>query len=125
MKAIRWAIPTDVQAAVGDAGLLTPGHVSSWREKGYALVQGLLPDDLVTACRCVRAHGAPGRRVYSVYNREEAIQALQTHNAEDFGSGGKLYMTQRERARRGAQCGTLGNFPHAWDGAMRSRCTRT
>jgi hypothetical protein len=46
----RWFEPTPV-GRDADAARLTAEQVASWREQGFCLVDGLLPDDLVDAVR--------------------------------------------------------------------------
>lgn len=74
---INWAIPTQVNST--DTNILTEDQIKSWREKGFAVVDGLLSDELIKA----------------VY--EESFEELkEAPDRANFGSGGTFeYPTGR------------------------------
>jgi hypothetical protein len=65
----KWVLPTQVDK---ETKSLTADQVESWREKGFALVDGLLPREL-----CDKAH-------------DEAFEKLSSLGRSDFGSGGMM-----------------------------------
>ena len=67
-----WAYPTLVNNSYSSNAILTDEQVESWKEKGFALVNGLLSNDLCN----------------EVY--KEATDKLSTLERCDFGSGGLL-----------------------------------
>lgn len=71
----NWAIPSKISTTTTSDQILTDEQIRSWREDGFALVDGLISPDLVQ----------------SVFNEAmETLRPLMESSQLDFGSGGML-----------------------------------
>jgi Phytanoyl-CoA dioxygenase (PhyH) len=77
----KWIDATPARTT--DETILTPEHVASWRERGFAFVAGLFPADLVA-----ELHTA-ARALFPVPGTPEAAAIT------DFGSGGRMTFPSR------------------------------
>ena len=77
-EAIRWVDPEPASPASEHGGVLTEGQRERWREAGFALVDGLLPEGLVAEAR------AEGVEAFPLLTREEREKVT------DFGSRGSM-----------------------------------
>ena len=71
--------PTD--ALPDDDVPLTPQQVSSWRDQGFVLVQGLVPEELVSAAQEEMAATPPGplTRGLMLPSSSDALNKISTH----------------------------------------------
>lgn len=83
MSEAQWIEPEPARPQAGGPGCLEPHQVQSWRERGFALVDGLFPEDLIERAR------ADALAAFS--------ESVPGHT--DFGSGGRMqFPTESEAA---------------------------
>jgi hypothetical protein len=75
---VRWIEPQAACSLDAAGPVLTPEQRQSWREAGFALVNGLLPNDLVERA------GAIGRETFPLLSRKDR------EGITDFGSRGSM-----------------------------------
>lgn len=72
-----------IEAQRADSGQLSPTQIASWRQQGYALVSGLLPDELITQLADAARAAVP------------APDSPTAKTMTDFGSSGELTFPSR------------------------------